>query len=869
MNVALVLMIKNENNYIKEYIEYYKSLGIDTIYLCDNNDIDGETPEDVIKEYIDSGFVQYKNIRGINEYQLQCYNTMYNELSSKFDWIAFLDADEFLVLKKHSNIKSWLSQTKFQHTDQILIEMVNYGDNDLLKVENNFSVLQRFTKSCNECGLTPLTHPYTIDNGNALINADYVIRSIIKGKLKNIEFKCNQCVYDIKTVNTLGEIVLPRAHQLPCNGDAIIKHYNTKTLDEFLKRCENDVRYANNLSFINSKLISFFTKSTYTIEKYHMIQDKYPWFSYRPDLKDSPIDVVVKWIDENTLKQVESIHTYMPWVRTIYIIMNKKQNILPLFDNVKIVEYIEFVPRKILNINEQLAEIFIWGIKNISEKIIYFDKPCIINFPCFEDEFFMDGKINIHMSNLENIPDNDKPKCYNNTLITMELLSMNLKNFSSKKFYVYPMGFTPLIKSDCKACLQYIKNHYREKIIKLFSKNINFYVFSFWSHVMKHSYSGALLCDLEYYKYSNIIDGLPKYKISIREIQKNYPYDVALCGGTLNNNYGATLTYYALYHYLVSNGYKTIIIPPCENQDRGGMDKGNVFDKYCNISENYFEQNMFKYNDLTDTFLVGSDQIWNGNLRHGLHSYLDYVYDDKNKIAYSVCYGNTTDFHSKLGSKYDIVKTLIGRFNHISHRVLENCNITAEQFNKYADHTIDPVFLVDKSVYENLISESIVDTGDDYICFYNLWGSQDVYDKVHKIINNINCREIVIGNGIKKSFNKQKKKHPNEKYVNPILAQDWLKYIKYSKLVITDSFHAVCFSIILNKPFLYIGSMSDTRLNWLLSSTGLEENCVSPNDLSYKNVIKLMNKQIGDEYIHKLDPLISYSKKWLKNVLQQ
>ena len=39
---------KQENKYIREFVEYYNRIGVDKIYLYDNNDIKGEKFENVI-----------------------------------------------------------------------------------------------------------------------------------------------------------------------------------------------------------------------------------------------------------------------------------------------------------------------------------------------------------------------------------------------------------------------------------------------------------------------------------------------------------------------------------------------------------------------------------------------------------------------------------------------------------------------------------------------------------------------------------------------------------------------------------------------------------------------------------------------------
>ena len=62
--VLFCCIAKLENLYIREFVEYYKNLGFDNICLYDNNDEDGEHFEDVINDYITSGFVILKNVRG-------------------------------------------------------------------------------------------------------------------------------------------------------------------------------------------------------------------------------------------------------------------------------------------------------------------------------------------------------------------------------------------------------------------------------------------------------------------------------------------------------------------------------------------------------------------------------------------------------------------------------------------------------------------------------------------------------------------------------------------------------------------------------------------------------------------------------------
>ena len=49
--ICLCTVAKEENIYIREFIEYYKNYGIDKIFIYDNNDKNGEKFEDVINVF--------------------------------------------------------------------------------------------------------------------------------------------------------------------------------------------------------------------------------------------------------------------------------------------------------------------------------------------------------------------------------------------------------------------------------------------------------------------------------------------------------------------------------------------------------------------------------------------------------------------------------------------------------------------------------------------------------------------------------------------------------------------------------------------------------------------------------------------------
>lgn len=92
--VSIVCIIKNEASYIEEWIAYYKCMGVGHIYLFDNGSTDNI--KDIIKPYVASGYITFCDYHGKNA-QLPLYRFMAKALRKKCRWIAFIDADEFII----------------------------------------------------------------------------------------------------------------------------------------------------------------------------------------------------------------------------------------------------------------------------------------------------------------------------------------------------------------------------------------------------------------------------------------------------------------------------------------------------------------------------------------------------------------------------------------------------------------------------------------------------------------------------------------------------------------------------------------------------------------------------------------------------
>lgn len=100
----VVACAKNENEYIREWIQHYLNLNFDKIIICDNNDDDSLLG--VISDYIEQGAVEVFDCRGLSSFQVQFYSMFCTE--GNYEWCGYFDCDEFLELGLYSDIKEYL-----------------------------------------------------------------------------------------------------------------------------------------------------------------------------------------------------------------------------------------------------------------------------------------------------------------------------------------------------------------------------------------------------------------------------------------------------------------------------------------------------------------------------------------------------------------------------------------------------------------------------------------------------------------------------------------------------------------------------------------------------------------------------------------
>ena len=118
-------------------------MGINKIFIYDNNDKNDEKFDLVLKDYIDNGFVEIIDFRGKIAPQIKAMEDCRKNNFKKFDWLIFFDMDEFIFLRNYTNINDFLNRKIFYKCQRIQLNWYVHTDNNLFYYDNR-TLFERF-----------------------------------------------------------------------------------------------------------------------------------------------------------------------------------------------------------------------------------------------------------------------------------------------------------------------------------------------------------------------------------------------------------------------------------------------------------------------------------------------------------------------------------------------------------------------------------------------------------------------------------------------------------------------------------------------------------------------------------------------------
>lgn len=230
--IDLLCVAKNENLTIKDWVNYHLNMGFNRIWIVDNNDVEDVSLIDTLNDELATERVFIiNNFKGAKTFQLKAYNAFINYFSERnmYDWIGIIDCDEYFDYnhEKYKSLSEYFEtvEEKCPNITGLFVNWQVYDDNGQYYYKNE-PVVERFPN--------PADRKIPFWNGD---DENTHIKSFIRGKGQYIGNPHN-CVTTGKTYSADFKELNPFS---PWNSDysfdnAKIKHYVTKSLEEFIMR---------------------------------------------------------------------------------------------------------------------------------------------------------------------------------------------------------------------------------------------------------------------------------------------------------------------------------------------------------------------------------------------------------------------------------------------------------------------------------------------------------------------------------------------------------------------------------------------------------------------------------------------------------
>lgn len=257
-------------------------------------------------------------------------------------------------------------------------------------------------------------------------------------------------------------------------------------------------------------------------------------------------------------------------------------------------------------------------------------------------------------------------------------------------------------------------------------------------------------------------------------------------------------------------------------------------DKYLKLAD-YIRYSRLP-NDLKsqyDYFVSGSDQVWTSGYRD--KKSLEYFFlmfaDPEQRLTISPSFG----FNEFPQEYADIYEKGLNGFKYLSCREESGQKLINKLTGKTAEIHLDPTMLINTEYWYEIIDKPSSFFDGDYIFVYALGGfSGELKNRTEKAAQK-NKLKIININEI------------NSEYYTTTRPDNFLYWIKNAKLVVTDSFHAIVFSILFKVPFIVflrkdISGM-ENRLTTILNKFLLADRQIFEDDAEdfFENTKKLFS----------------------------
>jgi hypothetical protein len=214
---AICAIAKNEGPYIAEWAIYHRLVGFDHILVYDNESTDDTRA--VLEVLAEAGLVSWLEwpSRSDGQTQKTAYADGLARLRPNFEWITFIDIDEFLFIPAHDNsIAAFLGA--YAQLDAIAVNWSMFGTSGHLTKTPGL-VIERFTYRA-----------HAEHTANRAVKTIARTRTLLTPNLHNHEF-----TEGVSYRTVTGEVIAHNTGRSESvNHDVIlINHYFTKSVEEW------------------------------------------------------------------------------------------------------------------------------------------------------------------------------------------------------------------------------------------------------------------------------------------------------------------------------------------------------------------------------------------------------------------------------------------------------------------------------------------------------------------------------------------------------------------------------------------------------------------------------------------------------------
>ena len=234
MKTCILTVIKNEQEYLDEWIKYHLDLGIDHIFIFE--DIDSNSHKEICDKYVDNVSLDIiSNILNDNDKEIifrlkqtKEKNPQYIYIKNglfyiknkyKYDWCFIIDNDEFITLENDNNKLEDIVNL-YKNYDAFIMQWKCYGANGLIAKPDysNKSIIDIYNKEIT--GYVPSITPQSLSKTCYNLNTYQKIFFLYTHQPSKY---CNFCRTNFS-----------KNRNIPVYDNIYIRHYITKSWEEYV-----------------------------------------------------------------------------------------------------------------------------------------------------------------------------------------------------------------------------------------------------------------------------------------------------------------------------------------------------------------------------------------------------------------------------------------------------------------------------------------------------------------------------------------------------------------------------------------------------------------------------------------------------------